>query len=293
MILNLEGLKILSQTAIQAARDTGHYIQSRLDETHATQSKVGGSSLAAQVVTEVDIKAQEIILKHLEGSIRQFDLGILTEEAADDQSRLEKDYFWCVDPLDGTLPFTEKRSGYAVSIALVSKAGNPVIGVVYVPDEQICYSAITGLGVYRNGQSFKSDNTSTDRKLNWYLDRSFQAEDHYEAVKAKMLVFAKTQKFDLEIHSTFGAVRNALGVLTVDAGCYFKIPKQQSGGGSIWDFAATRLLFEESRLPVSNAHGAPLFLNNPESTFMNRQGVLMATSKELSGFIEEIMDQIH
>ena len=54
---------------------------------------------------------------------QKYDFGILTEETPDNGSRLVKDYFWCVDPLDGTLPFTEGTPGYSVSIALVSKSG--------------------------------------------------------------------------------------------------------------------------------------------------------------------------
>ena len=51
---------------------------------------------------------------------------VLTEETEDDGGRLRADYFWCVDPLDGTLPFIEGRPGSAVSIALIARDGTPV-----------------------------------------------------------------------------------------------------------------------------------------------------------------------
>ena len=50
--------------------------------------------------------------------------------------RLELNYFWCIDPLDGTLPFIEGKVGYAVSIGLVSRDGTPLIGVVCDPYHQ-------------------------------------------------------------------------------------------------------------------------------------------------------------
>lgn len=280
MKLSQKDLKSLCETATIAATEAGVYIQSQLDQSYQTQSKTGGDSLASQVVTEVDIKAQEIILKHLKPSIAQHDLGLLTEEAVDDQSRLEKDHFWCIDPLDGTLPFTERRSGYAVSIALVSKSGDPVIGVIYVPNEKANYAAVKGNGVQLNGKAFNRNAVTRDNKLHWYMDRSFQSESYFETVKTKMNAFVTERQMDLEIHATYGAVTNAIGVLNSSTGCYFKFPKPRKGGGSIWDYAATRLLFEELELPVFNAAGEKLDLNNPKTTFMNDQGVVYATDSE-------------
>lgn len=272
-----------------AATEAGTYIQSRFDQPYLTQSKTGGDSLASQLVTEVDIKAQEIILKHLKSSIAQYDLGLLTEEAVDDQSRLGKDHFWCIDPLDGTLPFTEQRPGYAVSIALVSKSGDPVIGVVYVPNEKACYAALKGNGIQLNGKEFNRHAVTQDNKLHWYMDRSFQAESYFEAVKKKMNAFATEQQMDLEIHATYGAVTNAIGVLNSSRGAYFKIPKPRKGGGSIWDYAATRLLFEELELPVFNAAGEKLDLNNSETTFMNDLGVIYVTDSEAMTLLLDFM----
>ena len=54
-----------------------------------------------------------------------YDLALLTEESEDDRSCFEKDYFWCIDPLDGTLPFTRNEAGYSVSIGLVAEMVRP------------------------------------------------------------------------------------------------------------------------------------------------------------------------
>ena len=53
----------------------------------------------------------------LELSLRDYALALLTEESADDGSQFCQDYFWCIDPLDGTLPFIRGLPGYAVSIS--------------------------------------------------------------------------------------------------------------------------------------------------------------------------------
>ena len=276
----------LCEVAQRAACAAGEYIQSQVGQGHATENKAGGSSLAAQVVTAVDVRAQTIILEHLSESIRTYQLGLITEEAADDQSRLTQPYFWCIDPLDGTLAFTERRRGYAVSIALVSQAGVPVVGVVYVPDTGDTYSAVKGQGLQRNGEPFaRAEPTGTS--LHLYLDRSFLQQPYYAQVKAALGQWANQQGGSgLEINPMgegMGAVCNALAVMQAPLAAYFKYPKAQPGGGSIWDFAATRLFFEELALPIANAQGQPLHLNDPETTFMHQVGVIYATDAVLAG----------
>lgn len=286
---NKTTLTTLCQSAIEASIEAGKLIQSQVDQSYNQHEKQGGYSRAFQVVTEVDFKAQAIILKHLAPSIAQHDLGLLTEEAADDQSRLQKDYFWCIDPLDGTLPFTEQRSGYAVSIALVSRSGDPVIGVVYIPDQDLCYSAIKGDGILLNGQSFSLANTGDDDSLHVYMDRSMQGASYFQDLKARIKKWAETQNYrDVFYHVGFGAVRNAMSVLSHRNAFYFKFARKEKGGGSIWDFAATGLIFEELGLPVTNIKGEKLLLNTPETTFMNQQGVIYATNERIREMVLEV-----
>ncbi|WP_114751860.1 3'(2'),5'-bisphosphate nucleotidase CysQ family protein [Pleomorphovibrio marinus] len=288
-MFNRNTLSTLCQSAINASIEAGQLIQSQVDQPYDLQNKHGGYSKASQVVTEVDFKAQELILKHLQAGIVQYDLGLLTEEAADDQSRLNKDYFWCIDPLDGTLPFTEQRPGYAVSIALISKSGDPVIGVVYLPDEKVCYSAIQGEGIALNGQSFRLDRSSDDNIFHIYMDRSLQSANYFNAFTDRMKEWAKAQNYrEVVYHVGFGAVRNALSVLSHANACYLKFPRSQKGGGSIWDFAATRLIFEELGLPVSNSNGEKLRLNTPETTFMHQQGVVYATTEGIAEMVIQL-----
>jgi len=278
-------LQSLCQLAARAAKEAGGYIQSKFNKQYLKQQKQGGDSKASQVVTEVDLKAQAIILDHLQPSFIKYNLGLLTEESPDDESRLNKPYFWCIDPMDGTLSFTENRTGYAVSIALINKSGDPVVGVVFVPDQGSCYTAIKGKGVYLNDQRFERKDRSAD-KLHVYLDQSLQSAKYYDQLTTQLDQWATENKFtQVKYNAGYGAVCNAIAVLNTNRGCYFKLPKPKKGGGSIWDFAATRLFFEELNLPVSNAFGDSLHLNKKNSTFMNEQGVIYATHEQLSEFI--------
>ena len=292
MMLNKKELQALCNVASTAARVAGEYIQSKVNQHYGQKRKEGGDSLASQVVTEVDIKSQEIILRHLEASIKQYDLGLLTEESTDDQSRLDKSYFWCIDPMDGTLPFTEGRSGYAVSVALVAQSGDPVIGVAYVPDEQLCYAGFKSGGVRLNDQPFQRQSSKIPETLDVFMDRSMREEPYFEWLKDELEAWTAKKNQSINLHIGFGAVRNALGVMNAEWGCYFKFPKAEVGGGSSWDFAATRLLFEEAGLHVSDTFGQTIKLNRPENTFMHETGVIYATESELAAFIQGLSKMV-
>ncbi|MTI39542.1 3'(2'),5'-bisphosphate nucleotidase CysQ family protein [Fulvivirga lutimaris] len=287
MTLSKQDLRTLCEIAKTTAIEAGIHIQSLFDEHYDKGMKKGVDSIAAQVVTEVDIKAQEIILEGLKSTIKQYDLGVLTEEAVDDQSRLEKDYFWCIDPMDGTLPFTEGRTGYAVSIALITKVGNPVIGVVYIPDLDECYSSVKGMGVLLNDKPLIRNNGNSEDTLHVFIDTSLKKESYFESLTDNINEWFDKKYVQTLYHNGFGAVCNAIGVMNSISGCYFKLPKEKQGGGSIWDFAATHLFFEELSLCVSNGAGNILNLNNANSTFMNEVGIIFATDEALSSFLIE------
>ena len=114
MQLSTNDLYLLSQCAISAALQAGQMIANFDRDKLTVNTKKAGTSLASQVVTEVDHLSQAIILQTLQPGCDIYDLALLTEESPDDGSRLEKDYFWCIDPLDGTLPFIEGVHGYSV-----------------------------------------------------------------------------------------------------------------------------------------------------------------------------------
>ena len=121
MLLDNQDLLKLTQIAIKAALRAGEIIAKEQGNPIMVNSKEGGENLASCVVTKIDLMAQEAILDVLSPSLKEYDLGLLTEESVDDNSRFEKDFFWCIDPLDGTLCFSRNEDGYSISIALIDR----------------------------------------------------------------------------------------------------------------------------------------------------------------------------
>ena len=72
------------------------------------------------------------------------------------------------------------------------------------------------------------------------------------------------------------SVMNGIRVLENGPACMIKYPKKETGGGSIWNFAATACIFHELGFPATNFEGERLDLNKKEGTFMNHEGIFYA-----------------
>ena len=285
--LSTEQLKTLCDMAIQAAQEAGQWIE-KFDRHNLKRIfKDAGSSEASQIVTEVDIGSESIIRRRLEAVSDSLGIAFVGEESSlscfgNANQRFEKPYFWCVDPLDGTLPFVEGRSGYAVSIALVTQSGIPLIGVVYDPVRQSLLHAIVGQGSYRN----LTPSTLTKRSsaaLMVYADASFKEHPQHQLAISALEHCARVLRLEgVTFFYGSGAVVNACRVLESNQACYLKLPKKEDGGGSIWDYAATACIAHEAGGWASDIHGQPLALNCSDSTFMNRDGVIYASDSEIA-----------
>lgn len=287
MKLSTADLHHLADLAIDAATEAGQLVARSRPST--VEHKAEGHSLASQVVTEIDRHSEDIIVDIVGPTLERYELGLLTEERDDDGGRFANDHFWCIDPIDGTLPFIEGTPGYAVSIALVGRDGTPWIGVVYDPVEEMLLHAIKGVGAFSDGDPWSIGQQSTGASLSVFADRSFVDGDDHDEVVAALEHLADEMDLDgVQLHATAGAVMNACGVLANPPACYFKVPKP-TGGGALWDFAATACLFGEVGAIVTDVSGGPLELNRAESTAMNHRGAIFATDADLAQRIRAIV----
>lgn len=83
-------------------------------------------------LTLADKASHELIMSSL--SKLYPDIPIISEEGAKMpyEERKEFEYFWLVDPLDGTKEFINRNGEFTVNIALIEK-GHPVAGFIYAP----------------------------------------------------------------------------------------------------------------------------------------------------------------
>jgi fructose-1,6-bisphosphatase/inositol monophosphatase family enzyme len=287
MSLTSDQILELSEIAKKAALAAGKIIAGHQGTKINVESKMGGENIASCVVTEIDIKAEQVILDHLKPTLETYKLGLLTEESTDDSSRFDNDYFWCIDPLDGTLCFSRNEDGYSTSIALVSKEGIPIIGVVYNPRHNSLYHAVKDQGAFKNDSPLKVQSNS--ESLTLLFDQSYLKHPQYEKQIEKLKKDLKNLGLlELNIHHLGGAVMNGISTIEMAPAFYYKFPKKADGGGSLWDFAASSVIQSEAGGYNSDYLRSPLELNRAGSTFMNHKGVIFSSSKELLDIIPKV-----
>lgn len=288
MQLTDHDLQMLREAATSAALKAGRLISSYTTKDLTVKHKGTGDSLASDVVTEVDVMAQELILKMLKKVTKIYDLGTLGEESPDNHERFEKDYFWAIDPIDGTLPFINREHGYSTSIALVSKEGEPVVGVIFDPMTGNLYYAVKGQGAFFCGLPWKVEE-QVDAPLAFLNGKSMLDHPIKDSILSEMeSASARLGYNGMTTQFQGGAALIACWVLEKAPACYFYLPKKVDGGGSIWDFAASACIFKEAGAWISDIHGNPLDLNRLDSTFMSHRGVIYATSEKLAREIIEV-----
>jgi 3'(2'), 5'-bisphosphate nucleotidase len=108
----------------------------------ASEAKSDGSP-----VTAADLAADDVICAGLASLTPEIPV-VSEERVARGVPDISAGRFWLVDPLDGTREFVDRNGEFTVNIALVEK-GQPVLGCVGIPVEDLVYTGIPGSGAWR------------------------------------------------------------------------------------------------------------------------------------------------
>lgn len=133
-------LDVLLVKAINASVKGGISVMDIYGSDFKVESKKDDSPL-----TLADKNCNDVICSYLKNT----GIPILSEEGIDIafKDRQKWEYYWLVDPLDGTKEFVNRNGEFTVNIALIH-FDKPVMGVVYVPVKEVMYFALEGLGSY-------------------------------------------------------------------------------------------------------------------------------------------------
>ena len=184
-------------------------------------------------VTLADKNADRVIREYLHE--RYPDYAFLTEESTDNKDRLNNDYVWIVDPVDGTKDFVAKRGEFTTNIALAYKH-EAVVGVVVIPLTGEIYYAAKGLGAFyrHNGVTQRihvNDKIAGITVLKSVFHTKPNEEAVYEKYKDKI---AKIEKWGSALKPC--RIAQGLGELTL----------RLSDGTKEWDTAASQVIVEQA-----------------------------------------------
>lgn len=145
IIIRMENSRIkeLLEASVVIAKDAGKKIldiYENEDFSKTIDFKADDSPL-----TIADKASHVIIAEALEKLAPE--IPVMSEEgrAIEYAERKDWDYYWCVDPLDGTKEFINRNGEFTVNIALINK-NKTVFGVIYAPVLDVSYYGIVGEG---------------------------------------------------------------------------------------------------------------------------------------------------
>lgn len=134
----------LLRIAIEAAREAGGAIRGYYKDSYTVKDKGQDNP-----VTDADLASNAILEARLRGARPAF--GWLSEESVDDPARLDCEWAWIVDPLDGTKEFTLGIPEFVISIGL-AQDGAAQLGVLYNPITDELFAGFVGGGATLNGK---------------------------------------------------------------------------------------------------------------------------------------------
>jgi len=208
------------------------------------------------LVTDADHAAEQRAIDQIR---RHYpDHRILAEERGAD-AHGSSPFRWIIDPLDGTTNFAHGFPVYAVSIG-VEYLDELLIGVVYDPTRNEMFTAEAGGGAFLNSRSLAVSNTDT---LDTALLVTGFAYDIRENANNNLDHFAR---FTLKAQGVRRTGSAALDLCYVAAG---RLDGFWEVKLSPWDMAAGVVILREAGGRITDLHGNPHSINQPELVASN------------------------
>ncbi len=219
----------------------------------------------ASPVTLADQAADEIIRNYLASVFPSH--AFLTEESIDDLARLENDYVWIIDPVDGTKDFIAKNDEFTTNIAL-SYRHQIVVGVVVIPAKNEVYFASQGQGSYHRDQ---------------HGTHKIHVNDKMNDLTVLFSRFHVNEKELAVVHKHHNRIKHTATVGSCLKACYIASGKAEityrfSSGTKEWDTAASQIVVTEAGGLFITPAGQPLTYNRTD--VYNREGYLIVNRKE-------------
>lgn len=248
------GRKSFTAVAINSASKAGEWIKTKLGSFSNLELKYSSSDL----VTEID-KGSERLIRKLIGTHFP-DHAFLGEEGVEPGAtastkaiadRMDEEYLWIVDPIDGTTNFVHGFPYFCVSIALAHK-GEVIVAVIYDPMRDELFVAEKGKGAYVHGKPLKVAPEAT-------LQQSLVASGFpTDTTNVLPLNLKSIVHIAPKVRNIRAAGSAALHMAYVAAG---RLTGFWEYNLNSWDLAAGSLLIQEAGGKVTDIHGNPYSLS--------------------------------
>lgn len=200
---------------------------------------------AHDYVSYVDKETEKLLVARLSQLLPQ--AGFITEE--DTVAFEKKDYYWVIDPLDGTTNYIQDNAPYCVSIALTTDT-EILLGVVYEVCRDECFYAWKGGNSFLNEIQIRVSDTDNMSQAFIGLDLPYNAGDYKSVVNHLMdSLYGKVSSVRINGSAAMSMCYVAAGRFDAWAEAYIKP----------WDFMAGALIVLQAGGAVTNFTGSSLF----------------------------------
>ncbi|MFL2661058.1 MAG: 3'(2'),5'-bisphosphate nucleotidase CysQ [Alphaproteobacteria bacterium] len=210
-----------------------------------------------QPVTNADIEIDNFLKSFFKKKTPTF--GWVSEETVDDFSRLKSDYFWCLDPIDGTRSYISGKPEYAISLALIH-ANRPILGYIYNPETNELFSAVEKNGAFCNKKKITVNEKDNIVSLKYAISSS--------EVKSLM----KYNFFNKHNVVEMGSIAYKIALVAkgeVDVAISFTKKND-------WDLAASDLILHEAGGSLKKINGNEILYNSKQ---MKIDSVIASSNK--------------
>ncbi len=216
-------------------------------------------------LTAADKASNRIIVDALKKAFPEY--AILSEEEKDDLSRLNNDYCFVVDPLDGTKEFIKRNGQFTVNIALSYKHKS-VMGVIYVPVTGELYYAAQGQGAYldtkeQTGKKLQVSECTDISKVRMVMSSSHGCEQMDRLL----------EKYHISNFVKMGSSLKGCVVAKGEAELYYRFNPTME-----WDTAAMQCIVEEAGAVFRQMDDTPMLYNREDS--LNAKGFYIINSMD-------------
>jgi 3'(2'), 5'-bisphosphate nucleotidase len=260
--------------ACELARDAGAILLAHYHSPFLVEQKINALQ-EIEEVTAADREANDLIVRRL---LTEFpDDGILAEESKDTERRLEKDRVWLIDPMDGTKNFIQRDGDFAVQIGL-AVGGWVVAGVVYQPDRDTLYRAVSGDGAWIETKDAAARRMSVSTRTN---PREMVLASSRSHRSPRMERVVRLFGFKQEVRR--GSVGVKIGLITEQqADLYLHL----SPSTKQWDTCAPEIILHEAGGRLTDLFGQPLRYNGVRID--NRNGIVATNGAAHDMVIEKL-----
>ena len=217
-------------------------------------------------VTLADKSADNLIKEYLKERFPSY--SFLTEESTDDLSRLNNDYVFVVDPVDGTKDFVKKKGQFTTNIGLIFK-NEVVCGVVLIPSQNEYYYAIKNQGAYYVDSKGNKERIHVNDKVS---DLTMLVSNFHTTTKE--LEIAETYKNLITKVERYGSAIKACRIAHGLAEVSFRL----GSGTKEWDTAASQIIVLEAGGVFAQPDLTPISYNRVD--VYNRNGFVILNNKK-------------